>query len=112
MHLRSIRVAVILLALFSAVNGISPVIAQNGKADLPLTQYVPSRDFDTLHIALDLRFDWNKEQTIGSATISFAPLIDYVKRIVLDAADMTISKVLDSTGTTLSFSQDVAAQKL
>jgi aminopeptidase N len=112
MHLKSIRVAVILLTLFIAVSGVLPVAAQNGKADLPPTQYVPSRDFDTLHIALDLRFDWSKEQAIGSATISFAPLVNNFNRIVLDAADMTISKVLDSTGATLRFSQETAAQKL
>jgi hypothetical protein len=32
---------------------------------LPPPQYIPDHDFDTRHIALDLHFDWNKEQLLG-----------------------------------------------
>src|ERR1700756_960938 len=53
---------------------------------LPKAQYIPDHDFDTRHIALDLRFDWNLEELIGSETIVFAPLVTNLRRIELDAA--------------------------
>ena len=78
----------------------------------PPTQYVPDHDFDTRHIALDLRFDWELEQLIGSETIVFAPLITNLRRIELDAANMTFLSVKLSSGTPLKYEADVANQKL
>src|ERR1041384_7818230 len=40
---------------------------------LPPVHYVRSRDYDMQHIALDLKFDWEKEQAYGPATITLAP---------------------------------------
>src|SRR6266496_2142428 len=59
----------------------------------PPTQYIPDHDFDTRHVALDLRFDWEHEQLIGIETMSFKPLIANLKSIELDAADMTIMSI-------------------
>ena len=78
----------------------------------PPTQYVPDHDFDTRHIALDLRFNWELEQLIGSETIVFAPLITNLRRIELDAANMTFLSVKLSSGTPLKYEADVANQKL
>src|SRR6476659_10970118 len=55
---------------------------------LPPTQYIPDRNFDTRHIALDLRFDWEHEQLSGVETISFTPLLANLQKIELDAAEM------------------------
>ncbi|MGZ8843956.1 MAG: hypothetical protein ACXW18_09865 [Pyrinomonadaceae bacterium] len=41
----------------------------------PPTQYIPDHDFDTRHVALDIRFDWEREQLIGGETMVFKPLV-------------------------------------
>ena len=38
---------------------------------LPPTQYIPDRNFDTRHVALDIRFDWEQEEFSGVETLSF-----------------------------------------
>ncbi|HEY8560722.1 MAG TPA: M1 family aminopeptidase [Pyrinomonadaceae bacterium] len=60
---------------------------------LPPVHYVRSRDFDMRHIALDLRFDWEKEQAYGAATITLAPLMPNFQVVNLDAGAMTINSV-------------------
>jgi aminopeptidase N len=84
--------------------------AQQTRA-LPTAQYIPDRDFDTRHMALDLRFDWEHEQVIGVETATFKPLIPGLRKIELDAADMTISSV-KMAGNALKFDADVPRQKL
>src|SRR3979409_1298702 len=56
---------------------------------LPPTQYIPDHDFDARHIALDLRFDWEHEQLNGIETFVFKPLTTNLRKIELDAAEMT-----------------------
>jgi aminopeptidase N len=79
---------------------------------LPPAQYIPSRDYDTRHIKLDLRFDWEREQALGVATITFAPLVSNLRSIEFDAADMTFNSVKLSSGTPLQFKTDAAKEKL
>jgi len=78
----------------------------------PPTQYIPDHNFDTRHVALDLRFDWEREQLIGIETMVFKPLLVNVKSIELDAADMTITSVMLVNGGPLQFAVDPAKQKL
>jgi len=78
---------------------------------LPPTQYIPHRDFDTRHIALDLRFDWEHEELRGVETIVFKPLVTDLRKIELDAAEMTITSV-KSAGNALKFEMDLPHQKL
>ncbi len=59
---------------------------------LPPVNWIRSRKIDVKHIAVDLRFNWEKEQAYGSSTITVAPFSD-TDRINLDAAYMTISSV-------------------
>jgi aminopeptidase N len=59
----------------------------------PPTQYIPDHDFDTRHIALDLRFDWEKEQLWGRETLVFSPLVASLKAITLDAANITPTSI-------------------
>src|SRR5882672_802848 len=41
----------------------------------PSAKYIPDHDYDTRHIALDLRFDWDQEQAIATETLTFSPLV-------------------------------------
>ncbi|HEV7746712.1 MAG TPA: M1 family aminopeptidase [Pyrinomonadaceae bacterium] len=77
----------------------------------PTAQYIPDRDFDTRHVALDLRFDWEHEQVIGVETATFRPLVPGLRKIELDAADMSITSA-KMGGNALKFDIDVPRQKL
>src|SRR3982750_2094536 len=63
-------------------------VQQNPRA-IPPTQYIPDREFDTRHIALDLRFNWDREQLLARETLVFAPLVTNLKTLKLDAANIT-----------------------
>ena len=78
----------------------------------PPAQYIPDHNFDTRHIALNLRFDWDTEQVIGTETIVLAPLVNNLNRIELDAANMTFSSVKLSSGSPLKYENDVPHEKL
>jgi aminopeptidase N len=78
---------------------------------LPPTQYIPDRDFDTRHVALDLRFDWEHEELSGVETLVFKPLLGNLGKIELDAAEMTITSV-KMAGIALKFDMDLPQQKL
>ena len=60
---------------------------------LPPAHFIRSRDFDMQHIALDLKFDWEKEQTFGTAAITLTPLLPNLQTINLDAGAMQINSV-------------------
>lgn len=79
---------------------------------LPPAQYIPHRDYDTRHIALNLRFDWEREQALGTATITFAPLTNNLRRVEFDAANMTFSSVKLASGATLEYEADAKQEKL
>src|SRR4030095_14648720 len=78
---------------------------------LPPTQYIPDRNFDTRNIALDIRFDWEREELSGVETLVFKPLLTDLRKIELDAAEMTISSV-KMAGSALKFEMDLPNQKL
>lgn len=79
---------------------------------LPPTRYIPDHDFDTRHIALDLRFDWEHEQLVGVETMVFRPLLANLQSVELDAADMTIASVKLVNGAPLKFDMNAEKQKL
>jgi aminopeptidase N len=79
---------------------------------LPPTRYIPDHDFDTRHIALDLRFDWDHEQVSGIETVVFKPMLTDLRRIELDAAEMTITSVKIAAGGSLKYEMDLPGQKL
>ncbi|HEX8289164.1 MAG TPA: M1 family aminopeptidase [Pyrinomonadaceae bacterium] len=72
---------------------------------LPPAHYVRSRDYDMRHIALNLKFDWDKEQAFGTATITLAPLVPNLQKINLDAGLMNINSV-KMNGKDLKFDYD------
>src|SRR6187431_2361348 len=85
---------------------------QRAARPFPPTQFIPDHDFDTRHIALDLRFDWEKEQLIGRETIVFAPLIANLGTITLDAANITPTSIKLSSGSSLQFQGDPSKEKV
>ena len=78
----------------------------------PPTRYVPSHDFDTRHIALNLHFDWEQEQAIGTETMTLTPLVKGFDKVELDAADMAFSGVKLGSGAALKYEFDATRQKL
>ena len=60
--------------------------------ELPPVNYIRSHNVDIKHVAIDLRFDWDKEQAYGSTIVTVEPFKD-IDRFKLDAAQMQISAV-------------------
>ncbi len=60
---------------------------------------------DIKHIALDLRFNWQKKQAYGIASITFSPLL-VTNKITLDAGMLTINSIVLENGTILKFNYD------
>jgi aminopeptidase N len=90
-----------------------PVQEQTPKArPLPPAQHIPSHDYDTRHISLNLHFDWEKEQAIGTATITFAPLVPNLREVEFDAANMTFNSVKLAGGTPLQYEVNAPVEKL
>src|SRR5438309_960065 len=79
---------------------------------LPPPQYIPEHDYDQRNIKLDLRFDWEHEQAIGTATITLAPTIKDLRRVDFDAAYMTVSGTTLASGAPLKFEYDESKQRL
>jgi len=72
---------------------------------LPPVNWIRSRTIDVRHVAIDLRFDWDKESAYGSTVITLVPFTD-TNQFPLDAADMTIKSVTLANGKTLQFTYD------
>jgi aminopeptidase N len=106
------RVVVLLtIAFFTSISSPAQTPPQPPK-QLPAARYIPSHDFDTQNIKLELRFDWEREQLIGIETITLAPLMTDLRRIELDAANMTFNSVKLSSGVPLKFEFDQSQEKL
>lgn len=67
-----------------------------------IKSYQPSarRDFDILHMDLDLAFDWKNQAVIGKARIQVKPYFSPEKVLVLDAKDFEVGAIslVDSDG--------------
>ena len=82
------------------------------RRSLPPVRYIPSHDYDMRDITLNLRFDWEREQALGTARITFAPLVTNLQRIDLDAANMTFNSVRLASGAVLKYESDPARERL
>ena len=71
-------------------------------AKLPPVNWIRSRTIDVKHVAIDLRFNWEKRQALGTTAVTLAPFND-TDKIALDAAKMTINSVVTGDGKTLKF---------
>jgi aminopeptidase N len=117
--LRSKRLILRLFCLLLALSLCAPPLApaqtaatQQARPILPPRQYIPNRNYDTHHIKLKLRFDWEREQALGTATITFAPLAANTRSVEFDAANMSFSAVNLDFGAPLKYEADAAKEKL
>jgi aminopeptidase N len=78
----------------------------------PPTRYIPDHDFDTRHVALNIRFDWDREELSGVETMIFKPLLSNLRTMELDAAELTIQSVKMSGTAALKYEMDLPGQKL
>lgn len=76
---------------------------------LPPVNWVRSRDVDIKHVAIDLRFDWDKESAYGNTVVTLAPFKN-TDKITLDAAQMQIVSVTAADGKTLKFNYKQGAE--
>jgi aminopeptidase N len=72
---------------------------------LPPVNWIRSRKIDIKHLDIDLRFDWDKEQAIGSTVVTYTPFGDS-EMLTLDAAAMTIDSVTLVGGGALKYTYD------
>lgn len=63
--------------------------------EVEIEKYKPSarRDFDILHMDLDLQFDWENQSVTGKATLKVKPFFYSQKVLVLDAKDFEVGSV-------------------
>jgi len=78
----------------------------------PPAQYIPPHDYDQQNIKLDLRFDFAREQAIGTETITLSPTVKDLKRVDLDAAFMVFESTRLAKGTPLTFAYDDKKESL
>src|ERR1051326_1380856 len=90
----------------------SPSPQRTAPRPLPSPQYIPPHDYDQQNIKLDLRFDFAKEQAIGTETITLAPTVKDLKRVDLDAAFMVFENAKLAKGTPLTFLYDDKKERL
>ena len=69
---------------------------------LPPVNWIRSRTIDVKHVLIDIRFNWEKQQALGTTAVTLAPFND-TDKITLDAASMTINAVTTADGKTLKF---------
>src|SRR5205085_9346929 len=116
MKLTHCTVRTLLLVLLSLTVCPQPSMLAQATAQrqsaLPPVHYIPSREYDQRDIKLDLRFDWEQEQAIGTETITLAPLVKDLRRVELDAANMTFNSDKLATRPPLSVETDTTAEML
>ncbi|HUK29774.1 MAG TPA: M1 family aminopeptidase [Candidatus Acidoferrum sp.] len=107
------------LALVVWQSSVTQALAQAGNqapapqaSAIPPARYIPSHDFHTQNITLNLHFDFDHAQAIGTATLTLAPLMNDLKHVELDAGNLTVNSVKFASGTPLKFESDAKKEKL
>ncbi len=73
--------------------------------DLPPARGMRIRKVDIKHIAIDLRFDWQKKKAYGTTSITLVVLAP-IDRITLDAGMLSIDSITKINGPPLKFDYD------
>lgn len=72
-----------------------------------------ARTVDVEHYHIALRFDEGRGEVSGATSVTFLPLADGLRELVLDAAGLTVSRVvLEPGGRELAFTIDAEAETL
>ena len=90
----------------------APTARRATERPFPAARYIPPHNYDQRNIKLNLRFDWEQEQAIGSATITLAPTVKDLRRVDFDAALMTVSGAALVNGSPLKFEYDETKETL
>ena len=98
-------IAVFSLSTISQAHPFSQPSIFDEKTKLPPVNWIRSRAIDVKHLDIDLGFDWDKDQAVGSTTVTFSPFTD-TDKFSLDAAMMTIDGVSLVGGGPLKFTYD------
>ncbi|MEM7573161.1 MAG: M1 family metallopeptidase [Bacteroidota bacterium] len=61
--------------------------------DRPVYRASQERTSDLIHTSLDLRFDWEKEQVIGKATLTLQPIFYPISSVTLDAKGFQFNEI-------------------
>lgn len=69
----------------------------------PVYRPAYSRTHDLLHTKLELRFDWEKEQVMGIATLRLTPVFKPSGELTLDAKGFTFNSIQTASGRTLDY---------
>ena len=70
---------------------------------LPVYNAAADRDWDLLHMDLDLRFDWTNEKVFGRADLQLKPYFYDQTTLTLDAKGFEIIDISNQAGKTLQF---------
>ncbi|MFN7139434.1 MAG: hypothetical protein ACK4UN_08855, partial [Limisphaerales bacterium] len=62
-----------------------------------MRKYAPDREFDVLHLALDVKPDFNKRTVAGTARLTFKPIAKSLRELKLDAVDLNVSEIKGSS---------------
>jgi aminopeptidase N len=95
----------LLFSLLSLLCKISVAQLSDSIKKLPPLQSIRSPQINIKHIAIDLRFDWQKKQAYGVTAITLAPL-NHANTITLDAGMLTINSIALANGKSLKFNYD------
>jgi aminopeptidase N len=64
----------------------------------PSRQYAPDREFDLLHLFLDITPDFAKQSITGAATLRLKPIAFPLREVRLDAVDLQVEEVTATVG--------------
>src|SRR5437879_4831785 len=120
LHSISLKTCLLIFALITIAarltpaqaNQSTPPVARRAQQPVPEPRYIPPHDYDQRNIKLDLKFDWEREQAIGVATITLAPTVKDLRSVSFDAAFMAFSNARLASGTPLKFEADAIKEKL
>lgn len=82
------------------------------KKPIPPVRYIPNREYDMRHVALDLKFDWNAEEAFGTAALTFAPLLANTKTATFNAHLAAVNSVKLADGKALQYKLDADKETL
>ncbi len=66
----------------------------------------PSRTYDAQHYRIEVRFDADRKQVIGSTTVTLVPLRSKLDSLILHAVDMDVSSLTIAGGKPLRYVND------
>src|SRR5690606_7088075 len=92
------NILIFILFILSAIN-------INSQSDSVSFLNSETRNYDQIHIKLNLSFDFDEEKVNGNCEFSFSPLVNDFNELILHAKTMNVNSV-SIAGRDLNFRQD------